>query len=168
MAEQQTQAKPKKATKPKAPASHPPPQQMVTAAITALKERKGSSLQAIKKYVKANYKVGDNYDIHIRRCVKNMVANGKLSQTKGKGASGSFKLDNKAAKAEAAIKKKTDAAKAKKVAQKEKDKAKRAAKKAKAAAKKASKTKKPKSPKKKTPKKTKKSPAKKAAAKPAK
>ena len=49
----------KKATKPKkpkAPAAHPPVAQMVTAAITSLKERNGSSLAAIKKYIAANYK----------------------------------------------------------------------------------------------------------------
>ena len=45
----------KKTTKP--PAAHPPVAVMVTAAITTLKERNGSSLVAIKKYLAANYHV---------------------------------------------------------------------------------------------------------------
>merc|ERR1712122_252394 len=47
----------KKAAKPKAPAAHPPVATMVKASVTALKERNGSSLPAIKKYIAANYKV---------------------------------------------------------------------------------------------------------------
>ena len=43
--------------KPKVAPAHPPVAEMVTAAITALKDRKGSSLAAIKKYVAGNYKV---------------------------------------------------------------------------------------------------------------
>ena len=51
-------AKPvKKAAKPKKPAEHPKCSVMIAAAITALKDRKGSSLAAIKKYIGANYKV---------------------------------------------------------------------------------------------------------------
>ena len=43
--------------KPKAAPTHPPTSSMVKAAIKALKERKGSSLPAIKKYIAAEYKV---------------------------------------------------------------------------------------------------------------
>ena len=49
-----------KASKPKAPkkpAVHPPTSEMVMKALVTLKERKGSSLPAIKKYIAANYKV---------------------------------------------------------------------------------------------------------------
>merc|ERR1712193_416179 len=49
--------KAKKAAKPKAPAAHPPYAAMITAAIKALGDKKGSSRQAILKYVCANYKV---------------------------------------------------------------------------------------------------------------
>ena len=42
------------------PVEHPKYVVMVAAAITALKEKKGSSRAAILKYVIANYKVGDN------------------------------------------------------------------------------------------------------------
>ena len=42
---------------PKAKPAHPPTAAMVMAAVKALKEAKGSSLPAIKKYIAANYKV---------------------------------------------------------------------------------------------------------------
>lgn len=45
---------------PKAAASHPTYQAMIKAAITHLKETKGSSRAAILKYILQNYKVGDN------------------------------------------------------------------------------------------------------------
>ena len=79
----------------KKPAEHPKYIDMITAAITALKERNGSSRQAIAKYVKANYKVGDNSDVHIKMALKRGVASGALSQPKGTGASGSFKVVKK-------------------------------------------------------------------------
>jgi len=150
----------KKATKPKKPADHPPVAQMVSAAISNLKERKGSSLAAIKKYIAANNKVDmDRIAPFIRRYLKKAVADGKLQQTKGTGASGSFKLVKKA---EEKPKKKVAAKKpkaAKKPAAKKAKTPKKAAKKP--AAKKAKKS--PKKAAKKTPKKEKKA---KSAAKP--
>merc|ERR1712105_554691 len=57
-------AKPKKATKTTKKAdtasAHPPSSTMVVKAIEDLKEKKGSSLAAIKKYIGANYKVDLN------------------------------------------------------------------------------------------------------------
>jgi len=86
----------KKAAAPKKPAEHPKYIEMIEAAIAALKERTGSSRQAIVKYIKANYKVGDNADVHIKMALKRGVASGALSQPKGTGASGSFKIVKKA------------------------------------------------------------------------
>lgn len=89
------------AKKPKAPKvkrpgskpSHPPTAQLVNAAIRALKERSGSSLQAIKKYIAENNKVdADKLSPFIKRYLRKATASGKLVQTKGHGASGSFKL----------------------------------------------------------------------------
>ena len=91
-------AKPKKVAAPKKPAEHPKYIEMVVAAITALKERTGSSRQAIAKYIKANYKVGDNPNPHLKQALRKGVASGVLSQPKGNGASGSFKLVKKEAK----------------------------------------------------------------------
>ena len=92
--------KAKKATKPKAPAAHPKYSVMVQAAITALKERSGSSKQAILKYISANYKVGDNPTVvntQLKRALKSGVKDKLLKQTKGTGASGSFRLGEKKA-----------------------------------------------------------------------
>merc|ERR1712080_403830 len=83
----------KKAAKPKKPALHPKTSVMVAAAIAALKDRKGSSLAAIKKYIAANYKV----DIvklapFVKQAIKKGVEKKTIVQVKGKGAAGSFKL----------------------------------------------------------------------------
>lgn len=47
------------ASKASAAAAHPPFAQMITEAITALKDRQGSSRQALKKYITENYKVNE-------------------------------------------------------------------------------------------------------------
>ena len=84
---------PKKASKPKAAPSHPKTTVMIVAAIKALKDRKGSSLPAIKKYIAANYKV-DTVKLapFIKKGLKSLVEKKALIQVKGKGASGSFKV----------------------------------------------------------------------------
>ena len=83
----------KRARKPAKPRAHPPTSDMVRAAIIALKDRRGSSLQAIKNYIASNYKV----DIvrmapFIRTHIKSAVKSGALRQSKGSGASGRFRL----------------------------------------------------------------------------
>lgn len=88
-------------------ASRPPTSEMVTTAIKELKDHKGSSLQAIKKYIVATYKVdGEKVAPFIRRYLKAAVSSGVVVQTKGKGASGSFKLstDNSKPKPKAKVK----------------------------------------------------------------
>jgi len=85
----------KKAPKAKKPANHPKYSEMIKAAITTLKERGGSSRQAILKYISANYKVGDNAASHLKLALRAGVKNGSLAQSKGTGASGSFKLGAK-------------------------------------------------------------------------
>lgn len=73
--------------------AHPPTAEMVNSAITSLKERSGSSLQAIKKYLTSTYKIdADKLAPFIKKYLRSAVADGDLIQTKGKGASGSFKL----------------------------------------------------------------------------
>ena len=79
--------------KPRTKPVHPRTSEMVANAIKSLKERGGSSLQAIKKYIAANYKVdSEKLSPFIKKYLKTAVASGELVQTKGKGASGSFKL----------------------------------------------------------------------------
>ena len=67
---------------------------MIAAAITALKDRSGSSRQAILKYICANYKVdAAKAAVQIRLALKRGVAKGalKMARESGKGA-GSYKL----------------------------------------------------------------------------
>merc|ERR1711934_742087 len=94
-------AKAKKASKPKAPAVHPTYIQMASAAIAALKERKGSSRQAVLKYIMANYKLGNDQkpvNSRLKIALRNGTEKGVLSNVgKSTGASGSFKLGEKAA-----------------------------------------------------------------------
>jgi len=108
-----------KAKKPKTAPSHPKVADMVNAAIKSLKERSGSSLQAIKKYIATNYKVdAEKLAPFIRKYLKTAVISGGLVQTKGKGASGSFRMSGPAAggAAKTSVKaKKTTAAKPKSV-----------------------------------------------------
>ena len=139
-------AKPRKPTK---PADHPKYNVMIAAAITSLKERGGSSRQAVLKYIMANYKVGNEVakiNARVKTALKAGVKAGTLKQAKGTGASGSFRLGEKKVAA-AKPKKPKAAAKKPKVAKKPK----------------AAGAKKPKSPKKKPAAKKPKSPAKKAA-----
>ncbi|XP_043468065.1 histone H1B-like [Leptopilina heterotoma] len=106
-----TPKKAAKAQKPRAKASHPPASEMVNAAIATLKERGGSSLQAIKKYIAATYKVDvEKQAPFIRKYLKAAVASKALIQTKGKGAAGSFKLNVAKAEGKAKAKPKTKTA----------------------------------------------------------
>merc|ERR1711870_192162 len=127
----------KKAAKPKAPAAHPKYSVMIAAAITSLKDRTGSSRQAILKYICANYKVdAAKAAVQVRLALKRGVAKGalKMARASGKGAG-----SNKVVKAEKPKKAKKPAKKAAKKPKKaaKKPAAKKAAKKpAKKAAKK--------------------------------
>ncbi|XP_076436171.1 histone H1-like [Babylonia areolata] len=91
----------KKAAKPREPAKpaeHPKYNVMIAAAITSLKERGGSSRQAILKYIMANYKVGveaTKINAHLKLALRAGVKAGTLKQAKGTGASGSFRLGEK-------------------------------------------------------------------------
>merc|ERR1712002_329738 len=124
----------KKAKAPKKPSTHPKYSVMIAAAIGALKERTGSSRQAILKYIIANNKVGDEKTaaVHLKLALKRGVASGALKQVKGVGASGSFKLvkaEKPAAKPKKAAAKKPAAKKAAKKPAAKKPVAKKAAKK---------------------------------------
>merc|ERR1711990_1372191 len=122
----------KKAAK---PAAHPPYANMIVAAIKALKDKKGSSRQAILKYVVANNKVADadKAAVRVKLALRKLVAAKKVvpAAAAGKKGAGSFKLPAKEPAA-----KKPKAKKAKKPKAAKKPAAKKAAKpKAKKAAK---------------------------------
>ncbi|KFW87257.1 Histone H1.10, partial [Manacus vitellinus] len=113
--------KPKKAaagSKARKPAG-PSVTELITKAVSASKERKGLSLAALKKALAAGgYDVEKN-NSRIKLGLKSLVSKGTLVQTRGIGASGSFRLSEKPGEVkEKAPKKKTTAAKPKKPAAK--------------------------------------------------
>jgi len=86
---------PKKQAK-KAPVAGKTYAEMAVEAVTALKERGGSSRIAILKYIRANNTTNETSDNRfLKLALKGLVAKGSLKQTKGTGASGSFKLGEK-------------------------------------------------------------------------
>uniref|UniRef100_A0A803XMM6 H15 domain-containing protein n=2 Tax=Meleagris gallopavo TaxID=9103 RepID=A0A803XMM6_MELGA len=89
--------------------------ELITKAVSASKERKGLSLAALKKALAAGgYDVEKN-NSRIKLGLKSLVSKGTLVQTKGTGASGSFRLSKKPGEGmEKAPRKRTTAAKAKK------------------------------------------------------
>merc|ERR1739848_734073 len=94
--------KAKTAAKPKAPAAHPPYAAMIKAAVKALADKKGSSRQAILKYICANYKVdAAKAASRVRLALKKMIASKALvaAAAAGKKGAGSFKLPAKEPKA---------------------------------------------------------------------
>ena len=129
---------------PKAAPAHPKYEDMVKAAILALKDRNGSSVPAIAKYVGSNFKLPGNFKKILSTQLKNLVKSGKLVKVKA-----SYKLGE-------ALKKAPKKPKKKAAPKKKKPKAKKAPKKPKAKkpkAKKAKKAPKKKAAKKKAPKK---------------
>ncbi|XP_062553994.1 histone H1.8-like [Armigeres subalbatus] len=106
---------PKKPKAARKPSTHPPVNEMLTAALGSLKERRGSSLYAIKKYIGVNYECDvAKLSFLIRKAIKTGVEKGTLVQTKGTGITGSFKLKDTKAVAEKKPKK-VEGAKRKKV-----------------------------------------------------
>ncbi|XP_033025575.1 histone H1.2-like [Lacerta agilis] len=97
--------------------SGPSVTELLTKAVTASKERGGVSLAALKKSLAAaGYDVERN-NSRIKLGLKSLVTRGILLQTKGTGASGSFKLNKKQADSkDKAPKKPAAAAKSKKPA----------------------------------------------------
>jgi len=84
--------------KPKKPADHPKYSEMIKDALGALKERGGSSRQALLKYIVKQYRLaGDEKTInaHLKLALRAGVKNGTLKQSKGTGASGSFRIGEK-------------------------------------------------------------------------
>lgn len=72
---------------------HPKYNQMINEAIAALKDRTGSSRQAILKYIVANYNVLPDEKLvnnHIKMSIRAGVKSGKLKQSKGSGACGEY------------------------------------------------------------------------------
>lgn len=88
----------KKSTAPKSATkiAHPSFITMITDALVKLADRNGSSRQAIVKFIVNNYKLEEKFvNQHTKMVLKNGVKTGNLKQSKGIGASGSFKLGDK-------------------------------------------------------------------------
>jgi histone H1/5 len=87
-----------------AAATHPKYSEMVRRALGELKERGGSSRQAVLKYVMQHFDVGKDENIvnkHVKIALRAGVQDASLKQSKGaRGATGSFRLG------EAAVEKK--------------------------------------------------------------
>jgi len=89
----------KKVVKAKTPAAHPTYSVMIADSIKALKDRTGSSRQAILKYICANYKVdAAKAAVHVRTALKKGVAAEtlKMAAAAGKKGAGCYKLGEKA------------------------------------------------------------------------
>ena len=87
--------RPKKISAKKTSANHPKYVEMVAAAIESLKERTGSSRQAIVKYIMSHYNVGTDLkkiNSRVKVALKSGVKGTAIKQVKGIGASGSFKM----------------------------------------------------------------------------
>ena len=83
---------PEKVMKKKDAPKQPTYAAMIKTAIVSLKDRKGSSRQAIEKFIKANFAVGETMAGPLKLALKKGVEKGTILQVKGKGASGSFKI----------------------------------------------------------------------------
>uniref|UniRef100_A0A667Z3V0 Histone H1 n=1 Tax=Myripristis murdjan TaxID=586833 RepID=A0A667Z3V0_9TELE len=83
----------KKSTKPKK--TGPSVGELIVKAVSASKERGGVSLAALKKALAAGGYDVDKNKARVKIAVKKLVTKGTLLQTKGTGASGSFKLNKK-------------------------------------------------------------------------
>ncbi|KAG7224896.1 hypothetical protein INR49_014812 [Caranx melampygus] len=84
----------KKTSKPKKPG--PSVSELIVKAVSVSKERSGMSAAALKKALAAGgYDVEKNKS-RVKLALKSLVTKGTLVQTKGTGASGSFKMNKKA------------------------------------------------------------------------
>uniref|UniRef100_A0A3Q3EQB7 H15 domain-containing protein n=1 Tax=Labrus bergylta TaxID=56723 RepID=A0A3Q3EQB7_9LABR len=86
---------PKKKAAPKPKSDGPPLPTLIISAVAESKERKGVSLSAVKKALAAKGVDVVKANKRINAAVVKLVTNGTLAQTKGSGASGSFKLAKK-------------------------------------------------------------------------
>jgi len=90
--------------KAKSASNHPKYSAMIKQALTQLNDRNGTSKAAILKYILANFKVNSaTANQHLKSALRAGTKNKTLKQTKGVGASGSFKLAAAASKKECII-----------------------------------------------------------------
>ncbi|XP_058850030.1 histone H1-like [Acipenser ruthenus] len=88
----------RKAEGPKINKSGPTVSQMIIKAVSDSKERSGLSLTAMKKSLAASGYDVERNNSRVNRAVRTLVNKETLLQTKGTGASGSFRVNKKQAK----------------------------------------------------------------------
>ncbi|KAG2464532.1 histone H1-like [Polypterus senegalus] len=109
---------PKKKTTSKPKKAGPSVSDLIVKAVSASKERHGLSLAGLKKALAAaGYDVEKN-NARVKLSLKSLVSKGTLVQTKGTGASGSFKINKKQAETKEKATKKKAAPKKKPAAKK--------------------------------------------------
>ncbi|XP_009861343.2 putative histone H1.6 [Ciona intestinalis] len=123
---------------------HPKYSDMIVSAVKTLRRPKGSSRQAITKYVQSNYDVGTGAAKHISRNLKSMVDKDELVLASGVGAAGRFRINKTAAAGKARTTKQRKSPKKKKKPVTKKNKRKTTAKKTRSPVKKRSAKKSPK------------------------
>lgn len=74
---------------------HPSYEVMVAKAIKDIKDRKGASRQAIKRYIEANFRVPDRFDSVFRTQLNRLINNGKILQVNSQRFKLSDELKNK-------------------------------------------------------------------------
>ena len=72
---------------------HPTYKEMTITAISNLNERHGSSRQAIAKYVASRWDVTEKYEMYVKQALKKLTKQRVITQTKGTGVTGSFRLN---------------------------------------------------------------------------
>ncbi|XP_039593071.1 histone H1-like [Polypterus senegalus] len=108
----------KKKTSSKPKKTGPSVSDRIVKAVSVCKERHGLSLAALKKALAAGgYDVEKN-NARVKLAVKSLVSKGSLVQTKGTGASGSFKINKKQAEVKEKVTKKKASPKKKAAAKK--------------------------------------------------
>nr|XP_024657104.1 histone H1-like [Maylandia zebra] len=88
-------AKKKKTTASKPKKVGPSVGELIVKTVAASKERSGVSAAALKKALAAGGYDVDKNKARVKTAIKSLVAKGTLVQTKGTGASGSFKMNKK-------------------------------------------------------------------------
>ena len=82
-----------KKTTARKPASHPVYKDMIVEALSTLKDRSGSSRQKINSFIMQKYNIEESaIKRNLKPALKRALTNGTIIQSKGVGASGSFKL----------------------------------------------------------------------------
>ncbi len=71
---------------------HPRYIDMIIRALSALRSRRGTSREALERYIKTNYDVGAAFETHFRMALRKGLMDGTLAYHKGVRSIGRFEL----------------------------------------------------------------------------